>query len=297
MYQLLPTLRAEFPRLRITDLLFNTIGHTASNRRYADTIDLTFVENQEVLRFLRDAGEAEKRIALVPSGIDLDAYRPGPRDLAVVDALHAGPDDLIIGFSGRWSEEKDPLAFVEIARRMPPHLPVRFVMTGMGVMRGAIEDALCAAAMPQGRFCLLGEVVDVIPWLRSYDVLVLPSRLDGRPVVVLEALALGVPVLASCVGALPELVEDGVNGFLCPSGEIDTFVCRLLRLVNDRPLLARMKEAARLYAELHLSSRAMLTRYEDHLRALASARPERKMPDWTVSGRTIPHSAARGCEG
>jgi glycosyltransferase involved in cell wall biosynthesis/SAM-dependent methyltransferase len=271
MYELLPELRAGFPQLRVVDLLFNATGHTGNNRKYADSIDLTFVENQEVLRFLCDAGEEETRISLVPSGVDLDAYQPGPRDSVTTEELHATPDDLIIGFSGRWSEEKDPLAFVEIARRMPSHLPVRFVMTGTGVMRGAIEDALGAAAMPNGRFCLRGEVADVKPWLRSYDVLVLPSRLDGRPVVVLEAMALGVPVVASSVGALPELVQHGINGFLCRPGAIDDFVNRLLRLVNDRPLLARMKEAVRRYAELNLDSRAMMNSYEDQLRTLAKS--------------------------
>jgi glycosyltransferase involved in cell wall biosynthesis len=58
------------------------------------------------------------------------------------------------------------------------------------------------------------------------------SRLDGRPVVVLEALALGVTVIASRVGALPELIEDGVNGVLCDAGDIDGFVACLVGLAS-----------------------------------------------------------------
>src|SRR5262249_39197180 len=59
IYDLLPNLRADFPRMRVADLLFNTVGHTANNRKYARLIDVIFVENQEVLRFLRDNGETD----------------------------------------------------------------------------------------------------------------------------------------------------------------------------------------------------------------------------------------------
>ena len=267
-YDILPALKAEFPHLRVADLLFNTIGHVENNRKHAALIDLTFVENQEALRFLRMAGEEDRRIALAPSGVDLVALRPGPRDAFVARALRAGEDDLIVGFSGRWSEEKDPLAFVEIARRTPADLHVRFAMTGTGPLRPAIEQAVAAAHFPEGRFHLVGEAPDVVPYLRSYDVLILPFRLNGRPVVVMEALSLGVPVVASRVGALPELIEDGVNGFLCDAGDVDGFVACLVGLAQDRSRLARMKVASRLYAERHLDERIMTTRYESRLRGL-----------------------------
>ncbi len=270
IYEMLPDLRVEFPEMRVADLLFNTVGHTANNRKHAGLIDITFVENQEVLQFLRDAGEVEARIALVPSGVDLQTYQPGPRAPEVTGAIEIMPNDVIIGFSGRWSAEKNPLAFVEIARQSL-HLPVRFVMTGAGPMRHEIEAALDSAMLPEGYFHLIGEVEDVLPWLRSYDVLVLPSLLDGRPVVVMEALALGVPVLASRVGALPELVEDGVTGFLCSPEKVEEFVENLSRLVLDRALLACMKTAARTSAEQNLDIRAMLSRYEERLHILTQS--------------------------
>jgi glycosyltransferase involved in cell wall biosynthesis/SAM-dependent methyltransferase len=267
MYDHLPSLRMAFPQMKVADLLFNAVGHTANNRKYAELIDVTFVENQEVLQFLRDSGEAEERIALVLSGVDLQTFQPSVRDPHVAETIGIEPNELIVGFSGRWSEEKDPVTFVEIARRSM-HLPIRFVMTGTGAMRHDIEAAIRTAALPDKFFHLIGEVDDVLPWLRSYDILVLPSRLDGRPVVVLEALALGVPVVASRVGALPELIADGVNGFLCTPGDVDAFAESLERLARDRDLLARMKQAARAYAEQHLDAQPMLSGYEERLRLL-----------------------------
>jgi glycosyltransferase involved in cell wall biosynthesis/SAM-dependent methyltransferase len=271
MYEQLPFICGEFPDLRVVDLLFNTIGHTANNRAFASLIDLTFAENQEVLRFLRDAGETDARLALVNSGIDVRAYQPGPRDPAVLDIVGATQSELIVGFSGRWSEEKDPLAFVEIARRSRD-LPIRFVMTGAGAMRGDIEAAIRLADPTEERFCLAGEVRDIQPWLRSYDVLILPSRLDGRPVVVMEALALGVPVIASRVGALPEIITDGVNGFLAEPGDVDAFVQHLRWIVRNPEQLVILKQQARTYAEEKLDVNAMLASYEDRL--LWVLRPE-----------------------
>lgn len=267
MYDLLPVIRAKFPKVRVADLLFNTVGHTKNNRKHAKLIDLNFVENREVLQFLLDAGEIRERVLQISSGIDLQWYLPGPRDTAVVNLLSASPEEMIVGFSGRWSEEKDPLAFIEIARALS-HLPIRFVMTGAGALRSKIEQAIAAANLGNNHFHLIGEVEDVRPWITSYDVLVLPSRLDGRPVVVLEALALGVPVVASAVGGLPELVLDGVNGFLCQPGAIDEFASRIAKLTLDRELLKEMKHAARRCAERKLDARSMLSRYEEGLRAL-----------------------------
>jgi glycosyltransferase involved in cell wall biosynthesis/SAM-dependent methyltransferase len=269
-YEILPALKTEFPQLRVADLLFNTVGHVENNRKHAALIDLTFVENQEVLRFLRKAGEEDRRIALVPSGVDLVALRPGPRDAFVARALRAGEDDLIVGFAGRWSQEKDPLAFLEIARRAPADLRVRFAMMGTGPLRPEIEQAVAAAHFPEDRFHLVGVPPDIVPYLRSCDVLILPSRVDGRPLAVLEALSLGVPVIASRVGALPELIEDGDNGFLCDAGDFEGFVACLLGLAQDRSRLARMKAASRLYAERHLDERIMLFSYEGRLRELVN---------------------------
>ena len=103
--------------------------------------------------------------------------------------------------------------------------------------------------------------MDVQPYIRSYDMLVLPSRLDGRPVVVLEALAMGVPVIASHVGGLPEVVTTGVNGYLCEPRDYDGFAARIAQLAQDAGELRRLKTQARLFAESNLDAERMLQEY------------------------------------
>ena len=272
-YDLLPRLKAQCPQLKVADILFNTVGHVANNRKHAAVIDVNLVENSEVFRWLVQNGESEDRIKLVTSGVDLDRFRPTAPCRAVLDRLGARGGDLIVGFSGRWSAEKGPLDFVEIARRLDPRLPVRFVMTGAGQMRKTIEDAIADADFPPKRFNLVGEVPEIGPYLGSYDLLVLPSHYDGRPVVVLEALAMGVPVLASRVGALPELIADGENGYLCDPTDINGFVERLTLLAQSPETLARLRTGARTYAEQHLDQRGSLQRYRQTFAELLGLNP------------------------
>jgi glycosyltransferase involved in cell wall biosynthesis len=270
VYQQLPAIRQTFPRLKVADLLFNTVGHTADNQHFRNCIDLTFVENQEVLRWLLADGEDQERICLVRSGVDVHRLRPGGAQ-EVRARIGAEAGDLVVGFSGRWSGEKDPLAFVAIARQVDPDRRVHFIMTGAGHLGPAIEQAVQAAGFRAGRFHLVGEVDDVVPWLNSYDLLVLPSRIDGRPVVVMEALALGVPVLASRVGALPEMIVDGETGWLCEPGDLAGFAARIEHVARAPAMLAPMRTAARQFAEDHFDEQVMHASYEARLRDLASA--------------------------
>jgi glycosyltransferase involved in cell wall biosynthesis len=267
-YERLPWLKTLYPDLKVLDLLFNTVGHTASNRKYANLIDLNLVENQEVRSWLIEQGEASGRIRLIESGLDLVSYSPKPKGQDVLHQLGVSSDTIIIGFSGRWSEEKDPLGFIEIAKLVPEGVPVTFIMTGAGPLRKKLEAAVADANFPAGRFHLMGAVSDVAPFIASYDLLCLPSRFDGRPVVVLEALALGVPVIASSVGALPEMIEQAVSGLLCDAGDYAAFAEYIVQLARDPNRLQQMKYEARLAAEQKFDARRMLADYEAALTGL-----------------------------
>jgi glycosyltransferase involved in cell wall biosynthesis/SAM-dependent methyltransferase len=272
-YDNLRSLRTEFPRLRVADLLFNTLGHTENNRRRRHQIDQIFVENEEVRGWLLDHGETDERIQLIESGVDIDRLHPGLRSEAFRATITEGSDAIIIGFSGRWSEEKEPLTFVEIARRANRAWPVRFVMTGAGHLEPEIKHAIKAAGFPPGRFQLLGNVPDVAVVLASIDVLVVPSRLDGRPLVVQESLAVGTPVLASRVGGLPALVEHGETGWLCDPGDVEGFLQCISEATASREELARKRAAARVSAEARLDVHRMCAAYEQALSGILPQTP------------------------
>nr|WP_246718680.1 glycosyltransferase [Microvirga terrestris] len=267
-YDRLQWLKELYPKLKVVDLLFNTVGHTANNRKHANLIDLNLVENQEVYGWLVEQGEAQDRIRKIESGLDLERYSPRPKSQEILNELGISEDTVLIGFSGRWSEEKDPLGFIEIAKLVPEDVPVAFVMTGAGPLTKKVEAAVTEANFAPKRFHLMGAVPDVTPYIASYDLLCLPSLLDGRPVVVLEALALGIPVLASRVGALPDLVQDAVSGRLCAPGDYPAFAAQIAALVRNPSQLQKMKQQARLAAEQKFDARNMLTAYDEALRGV-----------------------------
>ena len=133
-------------------------------------------------------------------------------------SLGAAPDDVVVAFAGRWSPNKNPLGFVAVAAALRDVMAsaggsdegrVRCVMMGSGAMEDAVREAVDAAGFPEGGFHLLGAVDDLGAILPECDILVVPSTVDGRPQIILEALASGVPVLASRVGGIPDLVVAG----------------------------------------------------------------------------------------
>ena len=139
---------------------------------------------------------------------------------------------------------------------------MRFVMTGMGPMGQKIGVRIAKTPDLGNRFHLLANLEDVSAVLSIYDVLVVPSDLDGRPMIVLEALAAGIPVVASRVGGLPELIEPGSYGELCDAGDLAAFANAIAALEADPARLERYKAAARRFAEEQLDARHMVRRFE-----------------------------------
>lgn len=117
-----------------------------------------------------------------------------------------------VGFIGRLSHEKGPDLFCEMARASPPGL--EWHVWGDGPMRASLLEA------HGNRVVFHGLTLDVSTALRSIGLLAMPSRAEGLPMAALEALAAGVPVLASSVGGLPDLVKQGSNGWLFAAGDI-----------------------------------------------------------------------------
>jgi glycosyltransferase involved in cell wall biosynthesis len=256
VYHRLPGLRQRHPELRVADLLFNTQAYVESSQRYSNQIDLHLCESVEVRDWLVAHGEDESSVLVVESGVDISEYRPAERPRGL---------PLRVGFSGRLADEKAPLAFVDLARQLPDSR-FQFVMTGTGPLESAVRRR--AAKLSGDSFTFLGIVDDIRAHLASLDVLVLPSIMDGRPVVVLEALALGVPVIASRIGGLPALVRDGETGFLVEPGDTSEIATHLRRLASNPEELERLRRSARAFAESNLDAGVMNEAYERALRLL-----------------------------
>ena len=189
------------------------------------------------------------RLHTIPNGIRLDRYQPDPEARAAARVELGLGDAWVVGTVGRLDDYKNQAMLV---RAMAPMLSsrVRLVLVGDGPSRAAVEAVV--AGLPEPRWVVVaGRRMDVPKLLPAFDVFALPSKTEGLPLVVPEAMAVGLPIIATAVGGLPSVVDDGETGLLVPVDEA------ALRTAIER--LAAAPEATR---EMGRRARTVaLTRY------------------------------------
>jgi glycosyltransferase involved in cell wall biosynthesis len=191
------------------------------------------------------------RIRMVHNGVDTERFRPASEDDVAADG------GAVIVTIGRLVHQKNHELFLQAAARLLRVLPqTRFVIVGDGPLRHALR-ARAEALGVAGAVTFSGESSEVDSILRRATLLWLTSRWEGMPNVVLEALASGVPVVATDVGGTRELIRCGEDGFIVPSGGVEEFVQRTLLLLRDPRQLARFRGAARRRA-LEFSTERMI---------------------------------------
>lgn len=209
------------------------------------------------------------KLACVPPGVaPLPARRPSKR------ATTAGRDGVLVGRVARLQPEKAVDVFLEAAARVAAAVPhARFLVVGDGPARDELE-ALAAALGIDHRVDFLGAIDDARDLIADLDVLVVSSRSEGSPLVALEAMQAGVPVVASAIGGIPDQIEHGRSGLLVSPDAPDELAAAMVELLAD-PVRARaLGEAGRRRALALFSYPEMVARI-DRIYALAlSATPE-----------------------
>ncbi|MBI1831530.1 MAG: glycosyltransferase [Planctomycetes bacterium] len=195
---------------------------------------------------VRAAGVAEANITVIQNAIGDEAFvEPAPADRAEMMSWFASPPRLLVGAAGRFSPEKGFSLFIDAAAQVVKARPeAGFVLFGDGTLRDELEQAISAKSL-QGQLVLPGFRTDLPRFLPHLDIHVMTSLTEGLPVVLLEAGAAGVPSVATAVGGIPEVIDDGVTGHLVPSGDADALAQRLIALLDDHPRRLAMGRAAR----------------------------------------------------
>ena len=227
--------------------------------RFPRLIAVSTEISQELVRYGADPG----RITTVLNGIDHRLFRrdPGRIDPARA-AVGAQAGECVIGAVGRLEPQKrfDLLitAFATILERFPH---ARLVIVGDGSQRQALEAQI--QVLKLGERCrLLGHTKDVLPVYHAFDMLVQSSDYEGTPNAVLEAMALEVPIVATAAGGTAEIVRDGIDGRIVPTGRIDLLVRDVTRALEDPTGTAAMVRHARLRVEGDLSFETRARRIE-----------------------------------
>jgi len=156
---------------------------------------------------------------------------------------------------------------IQVFAQVHASLPCLLVLIGDGPERSRIER-LVRQLQLEGSVCFLGKQLNFVEVLQNSDVFLLPSQTESFGLAALEALGCGVPVVASRVGGLPEVVVDGETGFLHEVGDVSGMAQSAVRLLRDRALHERMSAAARAMVEQNWKLEPTVTRYEDTYRRL-----------------------------
>ena len=228
-YRQLAAARSLNPALRIVGFMFNTRQLVNEHRANATYIDRIICESAGAADALMARSETALQVSVVPSGVDVDAILRRP-------LIGASGGPLTVGFVGRFDRSKNARGFLRIAAALRGQ-GLRFVMAGPA-SRLFVPPRFIEYLGP-----LLGE--DKEKLLDQIDILVVPSRNDGRPLIIHEMQARGRVVVASAVGAIPELIEDGVNGVLCRPDDVAAFCTAIMRFSADAKLRIRLGEEAR----------------------------------------------------
>lgn len=184
---------------------------------------------------VKSLGLPASKVHLLPNGIDTQMYRPAIRhERDEVRSNLAVDDEKLILMVGRLSRQKAPECLVEAAiqlLRSQPHL-MKFFLVGDGEMRGELERKIKEVGL-EGQIHLLGWRTDVAELLKAADVFVLPSRWEGLPLALLEAMACGVPVVASDIPGNRAAVADGMCGRLFPVDDSQGLAEAISKLVRS----------------------------------------------------------------
>ncbi len=157
--------------------------------------------------------------------------------------LGIAPDRFVVGWIGRMTAVKRTDDVLLAVRRLRDRgVDAVLCMVGDGPDRETVERRARELGIVRSSL-FLGYQDDVAPYYAAFDALILPSANEGTPVSAIEALAGGRPVVATDVGGVPDVVRDGVDGFLVAPGDVDAMADRLARLAADADLRRRMGEA------------------------------------------------------
>lgn len=200
----------------------------------------------------------DRAVEVVPNFVDLERFRPR-------QARPGRPPRLTHNSNFRALKRVQDV--VEVFDRVRRVVPCELELLGDGPERPAVEAHVRALGL-QGQVRFAGETTDVAPHLQASDVFLLPSEVESFGLAALEAMSCGVPVVASAVGGVPEVVRDGVTGFLHPVGDVEAMAASTLRLLQDRALHESMAREARSWCTAHWQRAPVVARWEALYRTL-----------------------------
>jgi glycosyltransferase involved in cell wall biosynthesis len=272
-------------------------------RSLTPEMDRLVAVSRSIVGKLRADGRVGVPMQLIYNGVDLDRYDSQEACCTLPEEYGFAPGSPLVGVVARLEPEKGHPTLLEAWPMVLERVPkARLLIVGEGSQRDALEaqaDELgllgepCAGdacvgtrhARPGAKVVFTGRRDDVPAVTAALDVAVLPSYREAQGLVILEAMALGRPVVASNVGGIPEMVEDGVTGLLVPPRDPAALAAAIVRVLTDHPLADTMARAGRILAHERFCVDRMVRALQDVYEEGAAIAQERaaKVPAPRVS--------------
>jgi N-acetyl-alpha-D-glucosaminyl L-malate synthase BshA len=241
-------------------LVGNDPNYLATTRYGIERSDAVTAVSESLRRQTEEKLGIERRIEVIPNFIEPDRYDKARRGPGA--RRWARGDEAILVHVSNFRPVKRVLDVVKVFERVARSVDVRLLLAGDGPDRAQIEQ-YCREQGTCDRIIFIGSTASIEDVLVGADLFLLPSETESFGLAALEAMSCKVPVIATNVGGLPEVVEDGVTGFLCAVGDVDAMAAAALELLKDPERRRRFGEEARRQAVDRFSEDAVVERYRE----------------------------------
>ncbi|MGA8940688.1 MAG: N-acetyl-alpha-D-glucosaminyl L-malate synthase BshA [Acidobacteriaceae bacterium] len=213
-------------------------------------------------------------IEVIRNFVNCDFYTRNPELVAQQRPRFAKPGESLLVHLSNFRPVKRVLDVIETFTRVSRALPARLLLIGDGPDRSAAEFLAMRLGIAD-RVDFVGKQENVNELLALSDLMLMPSEMESFGLAALEAMACRVPAVATRVGGVPELIEDGVNGLLFDVGDVDGMTAGAISILSDPALLERMSTAARRTAQDHFCASRIIPLYERYYERIVAAPPRR----------------------
>jgi len=214
-----------------------------------------------------EAFKVQQEIEVIRNFVNCDVYVARPRLVAEMRPRYAAEGEKLLVHLSNFRPVKRIADVVQVFARIAEAIPAKLMLIGDGPDRSTAEY-LARKLGVSDRIHFLGKQDNVNELLPNADLMLMPSEMESFGLAALEAMACRVPAIATQVGGVPELINDGVNGLLFDVGDVEAMAMAAIDLLQDQPRLDAMSAAARKTAQDHFCATTIIAKYESYYRQI-----------------------------